>query len=125
MIRVWLLLFVMSLSTAFFFHRPDGMIKMPLSKEFPSIPADVFYYHTFEHVGKIINAVVLLSFVLWPSENQKLAYIVLICIEVVDLILYLLYYRDWGLPVPWNITKTIIFGSVTLYLQWKETSLYR
>lgn len=124
MTRVWLLFFMTSLSVAFLLYRPTGMIEMPLSKEFPEIPADVFFYHSFEHVINIIKALIFISAIFWPIERRFLgAYVVFLCLEVVDFGLYRIYYRGWfSEDVPWNVVKTSIMCVTTLVYQSLEWS---
>lgn len=111
-----------ALSVAFLLHRPEGMVSMPLSKEFPSVPADVFFYHTFEHIRGIIIGFVLISTIFWPTERKFIgAYVVFLMIEIVDFCLFRLYYRGWfSQTVPWNVVKTSIMGVTTMIYQWRE-----
>ena len=123
MIRVWALFFVLAFSVAFLIHRPDGFVIMPYSKEFPKIPADVFWYHMHEHFISIIIALVMLSFFRWPAEREYYpAFAVFFVIQIVDVILFRLFYRNWGIEfVPWNVVKVTVFGLVTLSLQIRTT----
>lgn len=126
MIRVWALFFVLAFSVAFLVHRPDGWVEIPHSKEFPRIPADVFWYHMNEHFIAIIIAIVMLSFFKWPAEKEYYAaFALFFCIQIVDVILFRLFYRNWPIEyVPWNVVKVGLQGIVTLSLQvnsiWKR-----
>lgn len=135
MTRVWLLLFTLSLSVAFLLHRPSGTVSIPVPVWLEiggekvlvdKIPADVFWYHIFEHAIAIINAGIMLSLILWPTDRQQIsAYVLIILIHVMDAILFRIYYRDWGFVIPWNVIKTTIFGLNTFRLQWKQLLQYR
>lgn len=125
MLRVWGLFFVLAFSVAFLIHRPDGFVYMPYSKEFPKIPADVFWYHMHEHFISIMLALVMLSFFRWPAEKELYpAYALYFVIMIVDMVLFRLFYRNWPIEfVPYNWVKVLLFGVETLYLQiatWKR-----
>ena len=121
MIRVWALFFTLSFSVAFLIHRPQGFVEMPYSEEFPKVPADVFWYHLNEHIISIINALLLLSFFRWPAEKEFYgAYAMFFVIQIVDVILFRFYYRNWAIEfVPWNVVKVSVFGIETLLLQFR------
>lgn len=134
MIRVWALFFVLAFSVAFLIHRPDGVVIIPYGDEVlkPTgdevlkIPADVFWYHTNEHLIMIILSLVLLSFFRWPVDHELYpAFVLFVVIQIVDMILFRLFYRNWPIEaVPWNFIKVGCFGVVTCYLQirtiWKN-----
>ncbi len=126
MIRVWGLFFVLAFSVAFLIHRPTGFVEIPYSKEFPKIPADVFWYHMNEHFIMIIIALIMLSFFRWPVDRDLYpAFALFFAIQIVDVILFRLYYRNWGIEsVPYNVVKVSVFGVVTMFLQartiWKS-----
>lgn len=122
MTRIWALFFITSLSVAFLLYRPEGVIVMPFSTEFHEIPADVFFYHTFEHIISIVKALVIISTIFWPIERRFLgAYVVFLGLEFVDFGLFRLYYRGWfSETVPWNVVKTAIMGITTMVYQTNE-----
>lgn len=122
MLRVWALFFVLAFSVAFLIHRPEGWVDIPHSKEFPRIPADVFWYHTNEHFISIILSLVMLSFFRWPAKPEHyVAFAVFFVIQIVDMILFRLFYRNWPIEVvPYNLVKVSVFGIVTLLLQANE-----
>lgn len=122
MLRVWALFFILSFSVAFLIHRPEGFVYIPHSKEFPKIPADVFWYHMNEHFISIIGAVIMLSFFRWPAKKAHYpAFALFFVIMLLDTILFRLFYRNWPIEfVPWNFVKVACFGVVTLYLQANE-----
>jgi hypothetical protein len=126
MIRVWALLFVQAFSVAFLIHRPTDQVRIPHSKEFPLIPGDVFWYHMHEHIIAIIIAVVLLSFFRWPAKKEEYpAFATFFGFQVLDVILFRLFYRNWPIEeVPWNVVKVSFQGVVTLIFTtnwiWKQ-----
>src|SRR5690349_2054050 len=125
MTRVWALFFMTALSVAFLLHRPDGFVSIPYppimeiggkATLVDRIPADVFFYHTFEHIIAIINAMIFLSAMYWPVDRRFLwAYVVFLVIAIVDFGLFRLYYRGWfSEALPWNVVKTAVMGITTL-----------
>jgi hypothetical protein len=124
MTRVWLLFFMTSLSVAFLLYRPTDTVTMPWSKEFHEIPADVFFYHSFEHLISIIKALIFISAIFWPIERRFIwAYVAFLVIEIVDFGLFRMYYRGWfSDDVPWNVVKTLIMGVITEIYQFSEWS---
>lgn len=125
MSRLWLLAFTLTIGVAFKAHREDQWVKMPLAtgQYYERIPADVFYYDLYEHVGKIITAGIFISMIFWTPERKHLSgYIIYLAIELVDMVLWRLYYRGWMFEasLPWNIAKNLFFCFSILYLQWKQ-----
>ena len=123
MIRVWALFFVLAFSVAFLIHRPEGFVYIPHSEEFPKVPADVFWYHLDEHFISIITALLMLSFFKWPAEREFYpAFALFFVIQIVDVILFRLFYRNWPIDViPYNAFKVLCFGILTLALQIQTT----
>jgi len=119
MVRLWAIFLANAVGVLFKLFDPKEVVYLPLGNDYQHIPKDVFYYHIFEHVGQIILAGVMLSFMIWPANTRhRFAYVVYFCIEVVDLILYRIYYRGWfWQDVPWNVVKTCIFGLVVFRYQ--------
>lgn len=131
MTRVWALFFMTALSVAFLLYRPDGLVSIPFPPTMEingqmtvvdKIPADVFFYHTFEHIIAIISALVFLSALFWPVDRRFLwAYVVYLAIAIVDFGLFRLYYRGWfSETLPWNVVKTAAMGITTLIYQFNE-----
>jgi len=123
MARLWLLAFTLALGVAFKAHREDQWKIMPYAEKYKSIPADVFYYDFYEHVGKIITAGIFISMIIWSPERRHLpGYIIYFAIELMDVVLWRFYYRGWMFEsfIPWNITKNLFFCLTILSMQWKQ-----
>lgn len=119
MIRVWALFFVQAFSVAFLIHRPTDQVMIPHSEEFPIVPGDVFWYHFHEHLILIIIAVVMLSFFRWPAKREEYtAFATFFVFQVLDVILFRLFYRNWPIEyIPWNVVKVGFQGVVTSLIQ--------
>lgn len=129
MIRIWLLSFTVICSVSFLGHSPDNDVFLPYANQVDYkgkmccklIPAEVFYFHLYQHLGLIVIAGILISLILWPLDRQYLpAFIVFLIIQIVDIILYRIFYRGWfWQAVPWNVVKVFITGVVTIWLQFR------
>lgn len=98
------------------FHKAP---ESPQDVDYRYIPRDVFYYHLFEHFIELIMIGIMVSLILYPTERKYLlAYCSFFCLELVDMILYRLYYKGWFTDeVPWNVVKCLFFLVVLISLQ--------
>ena len=79
------------------------------------ISMDTWFYFLFEKIIVLILAVVILN----DTPVYRMALWIFVCIQVVEVFDYLLFYGEpWSPYIPsWNILKVVIFGlCIAVYL---------
>lgn len=110
MTRLWLLFATLAFGSLFLIYRPDGTITFISGI---SAPMDTVAYFTYEHIGLIILA----SLLVWPPTEHRYMYVLYLVLTVIDMVVFLMFYKS---PMPWNPLKCGIFGVPLLYETWKN-----
>lgn len=113
MIRAWLLFGTLVFGVLFKFYKSTGEVGFPFSDW--KLTRDTYIYFVLEHFSAIIIAVVIL---IKDSTPMYLLWLYF-AIQIADLIHFLLVYRDEG--VGFNLIKVIIFGSITTWIQLRQS----
>lgn len=111
LLRLWLVFISSSFSVLFLIYRPAGTVEFKYSDIV--LQADTYVYMVFEHIGLMLLASALLLF----EKNYRWFFTLFLIIQVVDFVLFLLFYKSpWILGVPWNAWKNIILGVPLAYV---------
>lgn len=118
MVRGWILFTCLTLSVAFKLWPDygDGSVSFPFSEK--TLNNQSWVYYSMEHFIAIAVASCLLMQDRTPVWMLWL-FVVIMC---VDLIHFLLFYRDEGIGL--NLFKVIIYGIPLLYLEIKHQCIH-
>lgn len=111
MIKLWLIFSTLAVSNLFLVFKDDREFIFPVSGFVAPINSVVYF--TYEHIGLIILA----GLILFPPTEHRYMYKLFLMITCVDMLFFLLYYKS---PSLWNPLKCLIFGAPLLYEQWKH-----
>jgi hypothetical protein len=113
MIRGWLILTTFVLGVLFkLWGDYQGTMSFPFSET--KLPTQSWIYFLMEHVSAIVIAVCVLI----KDETPRWLLQLFILILLVDLVDYVLFFRDEG--VGFNLIKVLCFGLPLLWIQLKQ-----
>lgn len=109
--KLWLLFATIFVSNLFLIYSPEGNVIFMMSG-FP-VPKNTAIYMTYEHVGLIILAWIILN----PHTGHRYMLKLYLALSIVDMFFFLLYYKS---PMLWNPLRGVIFGVPLIYETWKS-----
>lgn len=113
MIRAWIIFSTLTFSVLFKFYRPVGKVGFPFSQW--ELNTDTYVYFILQHLSEIAIAGVLLI----KDDTPRFLLWLYFGILIVDMIHYLLFYRDEGMG--FNFVKVLVYGVAILYFSlWKQ-----